>query len=199
MRLPGLFPGPFIGAFVITFTDLLESGAWAFSLPRWQAPRPRQEAAALPAFGSMESLKAVGLLESFSDSSCSHVTPYLISHSCGLSPRPLTVIVRGEEGPPNSSGRRQLGCRRKPTGVGLRSWHPGILLQRPRLWLIDHRGCVGRTVGSSAPGRPGEDAPVAAVLPQCGLCAPGFSELVSSSVKGMITCVIPTLWDSWDI
>lgn len=78
--------------------DHIDRLAWTFSLPRWQAPRATREAAALPAFGFMESLKAVGLLESFSNSSCSHVTPYLISHSCGLSPRPLTVIVREEEG-----------------------------------------------------------------------------------------------------
>lgn len=48
-------------------------------------------------YGKSQSL---GLLESFSNSSCCHVTPYLLSHSCGLSPQPLTVIVRGEEGAP---------------------------------------------------------------------------------------------------
>lgn len=48
MRLPGLFPGPFIGALVIPFTDLLESGAWTFSLPRFLQGRGRKLPLSLP-------------------------------------------------------------------------------------------------------------------------------------------------------
>jgi hypothetical protein len=77
-------PNVSIEAFVVTFYKLLlENGTLIFSLPRWQAPRPRKAAAA-PCLWLYVKFKAVGL---------NPVTPCLILHL--LSCFPVSLGVRG--------------------------------------------------------------------------------------------------------
>ena len=56
---------------------LLQNGAFIFSLPRWQAPRPREEAAAPRRWLYVKLQSRVGLSDSFSNSFRSHVTDSL--------------------------------------------------------------------------------------------------------------------------